>query len=60
METSKLAWESSIDVISTEYIYDKTSEKYICLICGEVFPRGPVDADMAIKTHISKTHGFDF
>lgn len=64
MDSSKLFWNSSVDDICKGYIYDKTSENYICLICGEKFTRGLIfeengvlmEAEMAIKIHISKAH----
>jgi hypothetical protein len=64
MDISKLFWNSSIDDICKGYIYDKTSENYICLICGEEFTRGLIfkedgvlmEAEMAVKIHISKSH----
>lgn len=68
MDISKLFWDSSVEDICSGYIYDKTSEKYICLICGEGFRRGIIykedeifmDAEMAVKVHISKAHGSVF
>jgi len=60
MDISKLFWDSSIEDICRGHIYDKTSEKYICLICGEGFTKGLIfneagvlmDAEMAVKVHI--------
>ncbi len=68
MDISKLFWDSSIEDICSGYIYDKTSENYICLICGEEFTRGLIfnedevlmDAEMAVKVHIGKAHGSVF
>lgn len=64
MDISKLFWDSSVDDICKGYIYEKTSEKYICLICGEEFTRGLIfeedgmlmEAEMAVKIHIGKAH----
>lgn len=68
MDISKLFWDSSIEDICKGYIYDKTSEKYICLICGADFSKGIIykedeifmDAEMAVKVHIGKAHGSVF
>jgi len=70
LNISKLFWDSSINDICTGYIYDKTFEKYICLICGETFTRGLIfdvdgvlmEAKMAASVHVSKVHGsvFDY
>lgn len=68
MDISKLFWDSSIEDICKGYIYDETSEKYICLICGEAFTRGLIfkedevlmEAEMAAKIHISRVHGSVF
>ena len=65
MDILKLFWDSSIEDICNGYIYDKLSEDYICLICGERFTRGIIfneggvlmDAAMAAKVHIGKAHG---
>jgi len=68
MDILKLFWNSSIEDICKGYIYDKISGKYICLICGELFTRGLIfneggvliEAEMAVKMHISKAHGSVF
>ncbi|MGV8982264.1 DUF2087 domain-containing protein [Clostridium sp.] len=68
MDISKLFWESSVEDMSKGYIYDETSENYICLICGEEFTRGLIfneggvlmEAAMAVKVHIGKAHGCVF
>lgn len=65
MDISKLFWDSSVEDMSKGYIYDETSERYICLICGEEFTRGLIfndggvlmEAAMAAKIHIVKVHG---
>ncbi|MGH4126239.1 MAG: DUF2087 domain-containing protein [Clostridium sp.] len=67
MDISKSFWESSIEDISKGYIYDKISENYICL-CGEAFTKGLIfnkdgvlmEAEMAVKVHIGKSHGSVF
>lgn len=68
MDISKLFWDSSIEDISKGYIYDKASESYICLICGEEFTKGIIfseegvlmEAAMAVKVHVGKAHGSVF
>ncbi|MCC5912259.1 MAG: DUF2087 domain-containing protein [Clostridiaceae bacterium] len=61
-------WSSSIEDIKKGYIYSESKEKFTCLICGEGFINGIIypkdnllmDAEKAVKTHISENHGSVF
>jgi len=69
-KTEEIFWSSSIDEIVKGYIYNKTTEEYTCLICGESFIKGIIypkdhrfmDAKKTVETHITEKHGsvFDF
>lgn len=64
----KMFWDSSLAEIKNGYIYDPSSEDFVCLICGERFTKGRIyqeddlllEAEKAAKTHIAKLHGSTF
>ncbi|WP_432406494.1 DUF2087 domain-containing protein [Wukongibacter sp. M2B1] len=70
MNVDELFWNSNIDEIKKGYIYEPDIEKYLCIICGEVFEKGVIypqgnalyDAERAVRNHIDKEHGsvFDY
>jgi len=65
---SDIFWSSSIEDMKKGYIYDENKEEFTCLICGERFIKGIIypkdnllmDAEKAVKVHISEKHGSVF
>ena len=65
MDLQTLFWESDISDLSKGYIFHKTSQSYLCLICGETFEQDiiyPVgeqfyNARKMAEHHITSEHG---
>ncbi|WP_416151900.1 DUF2087 domain-containing protein [Salipaludibacillus sp. HK11] len=63
-------WEATVEELSDGYIYEKTEDEYVCLLCnhrlegGVIYQRGDklLEAKKAIIHHINEKHGsvFDY
>lgn len=67
-DINELFWNASLEEIMQGYIYDESSEQYVCLICGKgfikgvIYPKGDMllEAHRAVKVHISDEHNSMF
>jgi len=67
-DISELLWDASTEEIKQGYVYNGSSEEYICLVCGKGFTRGIVyqdenifyDAEKYTRVHIKKEHSSMF
>lgn len=58
-------WNASVDELKKAFSYDKENNRYVCLICGEVFEDGVIyeqndrlyEAKRAIVNHVEHSHG---
>ena len=42
MIDEELFWNTTIEELSQGYIYENTSDEYVCLICGQRFENGVI------------------
>lgn len=64
MDINQLFWNASIEELKKGYFYDKTTGKYICLICGETYEEGViyesnskyVTAEKKVLLHVDEQH----
>ncbi|MFZ5967749.1 MAG: DUF2087 domain-containing protein [Bacillota bacterium] len=64
MDINMLFWNASVEELKEGYIFDKESDRYICLICGETLEEGVVypykdkyvTAEKSMRLHIQDIH----
>ena len=49
-----LFWNTTIEELSQGYIYENTSDEYVCLICGQRFENGVIYPSEDIYTKLKK------
>lgn len=65
MDIHEQFWNASVQELMTGYSHDKETDRYVCLVCGEVFQEGRIypsegllfDAHRFASIHITKEHG---
>ncbi|SFM08134.1 DUF2087 domain-containing protein [Pelosinus propionicus] len=64
----ELFWQATLDEIKQGYLYNETSDEFLCLICGEIIQNGVIypennilyEAKKYIGVHIAKCHHSSF
>jgi hypothetical protein len=68
MDNKELFWNASLEELKRGYVFDISTEKYICILCGEEFQKGYIyplennflDAEKAVEKHIEREHSSMF
>jgi hypothetical protein len=63
-EVSELFWNASLEEIKQGYVYEESTEQYICLVCGRRFIKGVIyphestlyEAEKFAQIHITHEH----
>lgn len=61
---SELLWQASLEEIKNGYLYNSTTDEYICLLCGKTFANGLIypdgellyEAQKYVAVHITQCH----